>query len=163
MKVPGHFQPDRNAAFGNADHDGLFFAVRLECLREFSACVCSIVKHGCLTRMILCRERRTRRHYYFHSGGGAYHTRFDSWEFERGQEGDVWRPLVKQPPVKSTRGKAGGRGAYWRNRAMMDPENELDYSTPRSFQRAIEFLNSNHADDDWHLHLEVFDPHEPFD
>ena len=46
----------------------------------------------------------TDHYHHFHSGCEAYHTRFDSWEFERGQEGDVWRPLVKQPPVKSTRG-----------------------------------------------------------
>lgn len=27
---------------------------------------------------------------------------------------------------------------------------------------AMEFLNTNHEQDSWHLHLEVFDPHEPF-
>ncbi|MHC4871846.1 MAG: sulfatase-like hydrolase/transferase [Planctomycetota bacterium] len=33
----------------------------------------------------------TDHYHYFHAGGEAYHTLFTSWEFERGQEGDVWR------------------------------------------------------------------------
>lgn len=32
----------------------------------------------------------TDHYHYFHKGGYGYHTRFNSWEFERGQEGDVW-------------------------------------------------------------------------
>ena len=28
--------------------------------------------------------------------------------------------------------------------------------------KAVEFLDHNHEQDNWHLHLEVFDPHEPF-
>lgn len=102
----------------------------------------------------------TDHYHYFHSGGEAYHTLFDSWEFLRGQEGDVWHPLVEEPEVPEFRGK--NRRPYWVNRQFMDPENELDYPTPQCFQQAIEFLQNNHDADDWHLHLEVFDPHEPF-
>ena len=40
----------------------------------------------------------TDHYHYFHSGGECYHTRFDSWEFQRGQESDVWYPLVDPPP-----------------------------------------------------------------
>jgi arylsulfatase A-like enzyme len=105
----------------------------------------------------------TDHYHYFHSGGECYHTLFDSWEFERGQEGDVWRPLVKAPEPPTTRGKGKVRRAYWSNRQFMDPERDEDYSTPRCFQRAIEFLENNHQEDNWHLHLEAFDPHEPFD
>lgn len=106
----------------------------------------------------------TDHYHYFHRGGDGYHDLFDSWEFERGQEGDKWRPLVEAPePPEGARGKGVGRTSYWRNRALMDPEDDLSYPTPRCFQRAIDFLELNNETDDWHLHLEVFDPHEPFD
>ena len=39
---------------------------------------------------------------------------------------------------------------------------ERDYSLPRCFGRAFEFLDLNRTADDWILQLECFDPHEPF-
>lgn len=106
----------------------------------------------------------TDHYHYFHVGGDGYHDLFDSWEFERGQEGDKWRPVVDAAGApEGTRGRGVGRDSYWRNRASMDPEDDLSYSTPRCFQDAIEFIETNKAADNWHLHLEVFDPHEPFD
>lgn len=105
----------------------------------------------------------TDHYHYFHAGGENYHTLFDSWELERGQEGDAWRALVQpaEPPV--TRGKGDVRRAYWANRQLMNTERDEDYPTPRCFMRAMEFIENNHAADNWHLHLELFDPHEPFD
>jgi arylsulfatase A-like enzyme len=105
----------------------------------------------------------TDHYHYFHSGGENYHTLFDSWEFERGQEGDAWRPMVKPPEPPETRGRGKFRRAYWANRHWLDSERDEDYPTPRCFQRAIDFLDHNHDQDNWHLHLEAFDPHEPFD
>lgn len=102
----------------------------------------------------------TDHYHYFHSGGEAYHTLFDSWEFERGQEGDQWHPLVKTPEIPEFIGK--NRRPYWVNREFFDTEREEDYPTPRCFMRAMEFLENNWQEDNWHLHLEVFDPHEPF-
>lgn len=102
----------------------------------------------------------TDHYHYFHSGGEAYHTLFDSWEFERGQEGDLWHPLVKEPELPEFRGK--NRRAYWVNRKFYDLERDEDYPTPRCFMRAIDFLEHNGREDNWHLHLELFDPHEPF-
>ena len=105
----------------------------------------------------------TDHYHYFHSGGEGYHNLFDSWEFERGQEGDVWRPLVRPVEPPPTRGKGNVRRAYWSNRQFMDPEKDKSYSTPRCFMNAIQFLESNHSEDNWFLQLELFDPHEPFD
>ncbi len=102
----------------------------------------------------------TDHYHYFHSGGEAYHTLFDSWEFVRGQESDVWRPLVKPPETPNFKGK--NTRPYWANRQFMDSESDEDYSTPQCFMRAMDFLENNHDQDNWHLHLEVFDPHEPF-
>lgn len=102
----------------------------------------------------------TDHYHYFHSGGEAYHTLFDSWEFIRGQEGDRWHPLVKHPEAPEFKGR--NRRAYWVNREFYNNENEEEYPTPKCFMKAMEFLDNNHSDDNWHLHLEVFDPHEPF-
>jgi len=105
----------------------------------------------------------TDHYHYFHSGGDGYHTRFSSWELERGQEGDLWKPVVKEPEQPPARGKGLGRRAYWANRECMDREEDLSYPTPRCFRQGMEFLDRNHDAENWHLHLEVFDPHEPFD
>lgn len=102
----------------------------------------------------------TDHYHYFHSGGECYHTRFNSWEFLRGQEGDVWHPLVNDPDIPEFKGK--NRRAYWVNREFMNTERDEDYSTPQCFIQAVDFLEHNHDADNWHLHLECFDPHEPF-
>jgi arylsulfatase A-like enzyme len=109
---------------------------------------------GIYTHMI------TDHYHYFEGGGAGYFQAFDSWELERGQEGDVWHPLVRSPEIPEYRGK--NRRAYWVNRQFMDSENDLDYPTPRCLERAANFLDNNHGEDSWHIHLEVFDPHEPF-
>jgi len=102
----------------------------------------------------------TDHYHYFHAGGENYHTRFNSWEFQRGQESDVWHPLVDDPPQPNFQGK--NSRPYWVNRQFMDTEQDEDYPTPQCFERAIEFVDNNHDADNWHLHLEAFDPHEPF-
>lgn len=123
----------------------------------------------CLTEE-LRKQKKTYSHmitdhyHYFHGGGEGYHDLFNSYEFERGQEGDKWHALVdSQKPPEDYRGKGSVRTAYWNNRVFMDSEDDMSYPTPRCFQRAAEFVENNHASDNWHLHLEVFDPHEPFD
>jgi arylsulfatase A-like enzyme len=107
----------------------------------------------------------TDHYHYFHSGGEAYHTLFDSWEFIRGQEGDRWRPFVKHPGYpEGTRGTKGAfRQIFWKTKAMMNSEHDEDYSTPQCVIKAMDFLDLNKDEDNWHLHLEMFDPHEPFE
>ena len=39
----------------------------------------------------------TDHQHYFEDGGASYHTRYDSWEFHRGQEGDGWIGQVADP------------------------------------------------------------------
>ncbi|MHC4250268.1 MAG: sulfatase-like hydrolase/transferase [Planctomycetota bacterium] len=107
----------------------------------------------------------TDHYHYFHRGGNGYHYLFNSWEFLRGQEGDVWHPLVEpqQAPEDARPSRGSKRHPYWANRKFRDMERDEDYSTPQCFIQAMDFLKNNHNQDDWHLHLEVFDPHEPFD
>lgn len=102
----------------------------------------------------------TDHYHYFEAAGAGYHTPFNTWELLRGQEGDHWRPRVKDPDIPVYRGK--NRRQDWVNRQEMDLERDEDYPTPQCFMRAIDFLQNNYAEDNWLLHLEVFDPHEPF-
>ena len=108
-------------------------------------------------------------YHYWEDGGATYHNRYSSWEFIRGQEWDKWKAMV-EPPLERFRekyhamqqpaGPADGRLQAMVNREFM--REEADYCCPRTFDAAFEFLDINRAADNWLLHLECFDPHEPF-
>jgi arylsulfatase A-like enzyme len=107
--------------------------------------------------------------HYFEDGGATYHNRYDSWEFIRGQEGDPWKAMV-QPHWERIREKYHPRQADTRRREyfrqyMVNREyirEEADFPSVQCFTRALEFLETNKDADNWLLHLETFDPHEPF-
>ena len=44
----------------------------------------------------------TDHFHYFQDGGTGYHTKYDSWEFIRGQEYDAWKGLA-EPPLETFR------------------------------------------------------------
>lgn len=100
----------------------------------------------------------TDHYHYFEVRGCHYHTLFDTWDFQRGQEGDPWIPQVKDPHIPPFYGK--NRRQDWINRNWIIEEEE--YPGPRCFAKGIEYLELNHTEENWHLQLEVFDPHEPF-
>ncbi|MGR7526981.1 sulfatase [Klebsiella aerogenes] len=109
----------------------------------------------------------TDHQHYWEDGGATYHNRYSSYEFIRGQEGDLWKA------------KLGFRGEEhldsWkkaeplrRNMIRHDQINrsymvdEQDYPQARCYQAGLEFLTENHTEDNWLLQIESFDPHEPF-
>jgi len=96
--------------------------------------------------------------HYWEDGGATYHHRYDTWEIVRGQEGDCWKGRVKDPVVPPHYGR------MWRqdiiNREYIDCEE--DYPQAQVFRLGLEFMERNKDEDDWFLHLETFDPHEPF-
>ncbi len=109
----------------------------------------------------------TDHQHYWEDGGATYHNRYSSYEFIRGQEGDLWKA------------KLGFRGEErldsWkkaeplrRNMIRHDQINrsymvdEQDYPQARCYQAGLEFLAENHNEDNWLLQIESFDPHEPF-
>lgn len=104
-------------------------------------------------------------YHYWEDGGATYHTRYSSWEFFRGQEGDPWRGQVGDPPIPA---RARGRNAEPHGYSRQDRINreamrrEADQPQPRTFAAGLDFIRRNAADDRWLLHLETFDPHEPF-
>jgi arylsulfatase A-like enzyme len=101
-------------------------------------------------------------YHYWEDGGATYHNRYSTWEFFRGQEGDPWKASVKDPyipPMLENHAK-GMRRQDWVNRPYMDREEKQPQ--PQTFQNGIEFIRSNHQEDNWFLHIETFDPHEPY-
>jgi arylsulfatase A-like enzyme len=97
--------------------------------------------------------------HYWEDGGGTYHTRYTTWEFFRGQEGDPWKAVVAQSaPQDAAHARMVRQDQI--NRTYMPTEAE--HSQTLSVDAGIHFLQTNVDADQWLLQLELFDPHEPF-
>lgn len=111
----------------------------------------------------------TDHYHYFEDGAGNYHTRYDSYAFLRGQEGDKWAPTLN-PPVEKWKkqyhekqqnfapGSLQMQNMANRERIVDDK----DFSSTQCFDEALEFIDDYREIDNWVLQLETFDPHEPF-
>jgi arylsulfatase A-like enzyme len=101
-------------------------------------------------------------YHYWEEGGATYHTRYGTWEISRGQEGEPWQADYNDPDFPQPNpGQRGERGRQdWVNRASM--REERDTPQAKTLALGLEFLRRNHAHDRWFLHIETFDPHEPF-
>lgn len=104
----------------------------------------------------------TDHQHYFEDGGATYHTRYNSWEFVRGHEGDAWKGQVADPEIPEA--LAPAHSPLWRqdwvNRAHMTTE--AAQPQPQTFGLGLEFIRTNAEADNWFLQIETFDPHEPF-
>jgi len=98
-------------------------------------------------------------YHYWEDNGHYYNTRYDTWEFLRGQEGDPWIGQVADPEIPEHINKKGRR-QDWVNRPHIAAEEDLP--TTRTIRAGMEFIRRNHEADNWMLHIEAFDPHEPF-
>jgi len=97
-------------------------------------------------------------YHYWEEGGCTYHTRYSSWEISRGQEGDPWKGQVRDPEIPEHLGQAWRQDVV--NRQYLTDEAAQPQAV--TFARGMEFLRNNHREDNWLLHMETFDPHEPF-
>lgn len=111
----------------------------------------------------------TDHYHYLEPGGAGYVNAFTSFEMLRGQEGDGWKAEVAPPfaewrqkyhPAQYSEAPGSSPYHYMVNRAEI--RDEGDFSSVRCFDLGCEFLDRNHAADDWFLQIETFDPHEPF-
>ena len=109
--------------------------------------------------------------HYWEDGGCTYHNRYSSWEISRGQEGDNWKADLSYKYDKKTVFKNKEIMLSYPpytamlshdevNRRAMDTEEKTSQAV--TFRYGIEFLDRNHAQDNWFLQIETFDPHEPF-
>ena len=110
----------------------------------------------------------TDHYHYFEDGGATYHSRYHSFDFHRGQEGDFWIGQVKLPSDKAIAndpkpemGKNQVRPQDKINREYIDGR-EDHMPQHQTFKAGLEFIERNHDQDNWFLQIETFDPHEPF-
>ena len=107
--------------------------------------------------------------HYWEDGGSTYHNRYSSWEIVRGQEGDHWKGHVKDPDIPEVvrvpaQQSGTGTSTLWRydwvNREYI--KTEQDQPQTKVFDLGCDFIKKNATADNWLLHIETFDPHEPF-
>lgn len=99
--------------------------------------------------------------HYFRTGGEGYVQQFDTWQFNRGQEGDPWISQIDDPLMPNTfYGRV--RRQYELNRKEWEGKPD-DYPSPKTFLDAIDWIKTNKNKDNYLLMVETFDPHEPFD
>jgi arylsulfatase A-like enzyme len=119
-------------------------------------------KHGIHTHLV------TDHKHYWRDGGATYHSRYNTYEFIRGQEGDAWKGVVDKPEYRYESGepeeikqrRITSRTQHQINVQFM--QNEEDHHLARTINSGLEFIHTNQAADNWFLQLECFDPHEPF-
>ncbi|GAA1484910.1 sulfatase [Brachybacterium fresconis] len=97
--------------------------------------------------------------HYWEDGGATYHTRYSTWEFFRGQEGDPWKGVVASDARDTPLGQQMVHQDRV-NRSYMPTESE--HSQTRTVDAGLHFVETNAATDDWMVQIELFDPHEPF-
>jgi arylsulfatase A-like enzyme len=104
--------------------------------------------------------------HYWEDGGATYHTRYSTWEFFRGHEGDPWKGVVggvEDTDPQIFRFNGIRKTMYDQdiiNRGYL--RNEKDHPQVQTFKAGMEFIKTNAEKDRWFLQLETFDPHEPF-
>ena len=118
-----------------------------------------------LKRNRVCTHLVTDHYHYWEDGGCTYHNRYTTWDFHRGQEGDPWIGQVadpKHPPAIAIEQRVNNPRYRqdWINRDFMPREE--DHYLYRTMHAGLDFIRRNAAQDRWLLHLECFDPHEPF-
>jgi arylsulfatase A-like enzyme len=100
--------------------------------------------------------------HYWEDGGSTYHTRYNSWEGFRGQEGDYWKGSVADPDIPH--GAIGRKKHSWRqdwvNREYI--KSAEDMPMHKTFSSGMQFIEKNHTEDNWFLQIETFAPHEPY-
>ena len=106
-------------------------------------------------------------YHYWEEGGASYHTKYSTWECYRGQEGEPWKADMTAAPdlhPESLNNQVRGSGNVvhqdWINRHYI--RKESDFPQAQTFAGGLQFLETNHQSDNWFLHIETFDPHEPY-
>ncbi|MBQ0071931.1 MAG: sulfatase-like hydrolase/transferase, partial [Spirochaetales bacterium] len=88
-------------------------------------------------------------------------TKYNTYEFSRGNEGDQWKGIVgyTAPAHKDGRRDYCGTQEYINREYFGKEENQ---PIAKTFNQGLEFIETNKDKDNWYLQIEAFDPHEPF-
>ena len=94
-------------------------------------------------------------------GAGNYHFGYTGCELIRGHEGDMWNTApIEVPCPNDSRMTFDER--HFRN-AYLTRKSEEDYFAAQVFTKASEWLEANRSLKNFYLHIDCFDPHEPWD
>ena len=111
--------------------------------------------HGIYTHLT------TDHNHYWQDGGATYHSRYSSYSFSRGQEGDEWKYNKELLDAVHEHKMPGAVNYFDRaNREYLDCEEKMPQAV--TFRDGLEFIDTLHDADNWFLQIETFDPHEPF-
>lgn len=103
--------------------------------------------------------------YHLKDEGRTFERGFASWEWIRGQETDRYRPTPVAPKLPADPSKlrhgAASITQYLRN--VSTRQSESDYFVAQTMTKAIAWLESVHDAGRFYLHIDSFDPHEPWD
>lgn len=119
-------------------------------------------KNGVYTHLISDHD------HYWEDGGATYHTRYSSWEIDRGQENDTWKGDLGDYEDTHSFGMTGDYARIMRAARHYNAVNreyirrQGKYPQELVFDKGIEFIENNWKHDNWFLQIETFDPHEPF-
>ena len=107
-----------------------------------------------------------------HYPGMNYHRGYQSWNFVRGQEWDLWRTDLLNDHKPDLERYFTGRTdmnhpKVWEiERNLLNVafrESEEDYLAPQVFRTATKWLEANYRADRIFMTVDSFDPHEPWD
>lgn len=110
--------------------------------------------------------------HYWEDGGATYHSRYNSWECIRGQEGDKWKCMPELFGDGDEAALQNKDGLYFQatrdlqrhdrvNRKFLREEEKRCLA--QTIHAGLDFIDWNHEQERWFLQIECFDPHEPFD
>jgi len=107
--------------------------------------------------------------YHYFKPNLNFHKGFDSWQWIRGQETDLWQsgpkgkfdPKQHMPAHLWNENYDGLMRQYLMN--TQDIRNEEDYFCAQSFRAGMTWLERNAGEKPFTLLIDTFDPHEPWD
>ena len=112
-------------------------------------------EHGIYTHLT------TDHDHYWQDGGATYHSRYNTFHFSRGQEGDPWQHNSALLDFVTEKRPRTLENFYDKaNREYLDCEEKMPQAV--TFANGLEFIDKHHDHDSWFLQIETFDPHEPF-
>ncbi len=65
-------------------------------------------------------HKATDHYHYWEDGGCTYHQRYNTWSFQRGQEGDAWIGRMDDPGTGGHAGRNAGSSKLWDNEIHAD-------------------------------------------
>lgn len=115
-------------------------------------------RHGVTTQLV------TDHYHLFEWGSHSYPYDYAGYDFIRGHEYDNWRtdPLKSVPPWAERMVERLGDVAKNYLRNVQHFQHEADFFAPQVMQTTADWLDRNHEQPHFFLHVDCFDVHEPF-